>query len=184
VSEDALRLGAETSVRSATAGDTAAIGAIQARAWHADYPDLLRGATLARAGAEDFAAAWRAALASAGPGQVLLVACAGVMVVGFAAVTPSADADAGPQDGELRALEVDPAHRRAGHGSRLLAAASDSLRQNGFRSMRCWVAAADEPRRGFLASAGMGPDGARRRLGGGDDATLTMARLSAGLAEE
>src|SRR5665811_1433267 len=83
------------------------------------------------------------------PRHVLLVGCAGEQVVGFAAVGPSADADATDTDtsGEVLALGVHPDARRSGHGSRLLNAAVDTLRGKGFHSMSAWLPARDEDTR-------------------------------------
>ena len=57
------------------------------------------------------------------PAHRLLVALAGGRIVGYLAVGPGEDEDAGPADGEVLALTVAPAEQRMGHGSRLLAAA-------------------------------------------------------------
>jgi GNAT superfamily N-acetyltransferase len=156
---------ADASVRPARTADVAAIGAVQLRSWRREYADLLPGGLLDGLRAEDLAGPWHAAVtAPPSPRHAVLVACAGAAVVGFAAVAPSGDSDATGSDAELVALEVDPAHQRSGHGSRLLAAAADAARDHGFTALRVWVPAADEPRRAFLMSAGPRPDGARRHL--------------------
>ena len=67
----------------------------------------------------------------------VLVALSGGELVGFAAIGPSEGAE--PQVGELVALVVAPASQRAGHGSRLLNAAADRLRQVGFEQVVVWV---------------------------------------------
>ena len=157
--------GADASVRVARAADAPAIGAVQLRAWRSSYPDLLPAATLANLTAPDLAAGWQTAVTSPPSARhAVLVACAGPIVVGLGAVGPSGDGDAAPTDAELVALEVDPAHQRLGHGSRLLAAVADTAREHGFTALRAWVPASDDARRAFLESAGMRPDGGRRRL--------------------
>jgi GNAT superfamily N-acetyltransferase len=168
---------ADVSVRPARPGDVPAIAAVQARAWRAAYADLLDPGTLDRLTPEALAGPWREAVTQPpSPRHAVLVALADDLVVGFAAAAPSEDADAGADDGELVALAVDPAHQHAGHGSRLLAAAADHLRDAGLRSVAAWTPAGDAPRRAFLASAGLREDGATRDY---QDRDLTEVRYSA-----
>lgn len=175
------RRGADASVRPACPADAAAIGAVQARCWRQAYADLAPGEALAHLDGALLADRWRSAIADPPSDRhTVLVACAGSAVVGFAAHAPSADRDATPTDAELVALEVDPAHQRAGHASRLLTACVDTLRASGATTVRVWCPAPDEARHTFLFSAGLRPDGARRDLLG-DGATVTELRLSAAL---
>jgi GNAT superfamily N-acetyltransferase len=69
---------------------------------------------------------------------------------------------------ELITLLVDPLHARAGHGSRLLAATADLLREDGFTTLTSWVFEGDEVTRTFLGSAGWAPDGTARTLDMGE----------------
>lgn len=173
---------ADASVRPARPADAAAIGAVQARAWRAAYADVLDADALASLTDDAVAARWHDAV-SAPPSDrhAVLVACAGTTVVGFAAVAPAADPDAGPRDGDLVVLAVDPAHRGHGHGSRLLAASADTLRGTGSASLRTWVPDDDAPLAAFLASAGAAPDGARRTLARGDGREVGVSRFAAAL---
>lgn len=182
-SGDVLSPGAaDASVRPARPADVAAIGAVQARAWRAAYADVLDPAALAGLTPEALADAWREAVAAPpSPRHAVLVACSGSTVVGFAAVAPSRDGDAGDGDGDLVVLAVDPAHRGAGHGSRLLAAGTDLLRAAGATSVRAWVPEVDGALRDFLLSAGARPDGARRALQADDGREVVQTRLSAAL---
>ena len=95
----------------------------------------------------------------------VLVALTNDRIVGFATTCPSADpdADAGA-DGSLEELAIDPPARRRGHGSRLLNAAVDTLRADGFRYGRCWVATKDDDVRRFLTGADGHPTATSRRL--------------------
>lgn len=155
----------DASVRPAGAADVSALGAVQVRSWRRSYADLLPASLLAGLSADQLATGWRAAVNSPPSARhAVLVACSGAMVVGLAALAPSTDQDAAPTDAELVALEVDPAHQRAGHGSRLLAAVADIARNAGFTTLRTWLPARDDVRRAFLESAGFRPDGARRQL--------------------
>ena len=88
---------------------------------------------------------------------------------------PATDADATPgQDAELLILLVDPASIGRGHGSRLLNASADTLRDNGFTVLRAWVPEPDTDRQRFLAGAGFTADGAARVLDASGDGTATV----------
>lgn len=174
----------DAAVRAARADDAAALGGVHAAAWLADYTGLLPG----RAASVDPVAlesAWHeAVVAPPGPRHRVLVATEGAQLVGFAAFAPSADGDADPAvDAELVALHVDPPQRRRGHGSRLLNAVADVLRDTGFTGVRVWVPEPDDARLTFLTSAGFVADGAGRQLDAAGDGTTRVreVRLSAGL---
>jgi GNAT superfamily N-acetyltransferase len=150
---------ADVSVRPATAEDDAPIARVQLRAWHASHADVLGSATLEGLDVAAVRQRWAAAIASPPSARHrVLVACDGARVVGVAA---SAPVEAGV---EVLALEVDPDHQRGGHGSRLLAACVDLARADGATHLQTWVLQGDAAREQFLASAGLGPDGARREL--------------------
>jgi ribosomal protein S18 acetylase RimI-like enzyme len=154
---------AEASVRIAGPNDVSAVGLVQAAVWRAAYDRVLPREVVGQFDASSFARVWRDSLnAPPSPRHVLLVGCAGAQVVGFAAVSPSTDPDATETSGEVLALGVHPDARRSGHGSRLLNAAVDTLRDKGFGSMSVWLLACDEDTRTFLTAAGLSPDGAYR----------------------
>jgi len=96
-------------------------------------------------------------------------------------MAPCADPDTGPVDAELVALEVDPAHQRSGHASRLLSAVASTLRERGFGALRVWCPVDDQPRRAFLMSAGLRPDGAYRQLRTDGGKQIAEERLTAAL---
>jgi GNAT superfamily N-acetyltransferase len=170
------------SVRPAAPADAVAIGAVQARAWRQAYRGVLPDEALDQLSADRLAPAWRLAVTDPPtPRHRVLVACTGELVVGFAAVAPRQDGDATEGDGELVELLVDPAHQQAGHGSRLLAAAADLLREHGATSVAVWTPVVDGPRRAFLASAGLQPDGAARTLAAPDGTIAEQVRLVASL---
>ena len=156
---------ADASVRPAQVSDVRAMAAVQVRSWRRSYAGLLPDHLLDSLSGEQMATGWQAAVIEPPSARhAVLVACAGPAVVGLAALAPSGDVDAGDGDAELVALEVDPMHQRVGHGSRLLAAVVDTARERAFSTLRVWVPAGDAARRDFLTSAGLRPDGARRRL--------------------
>jgi GNAT superfamily N-acetyltransferase len=146
-------------------------------------------------------ASWAAAI-GAPPSQRhrVLTALAGSQVVGFAAFAPAevpvdlrpepesdgaaaggteqaGDATEGVGAGavaEILALEVPAAHGRRGHGSRLLAACADLLRQQGAARVQTWTVQADESRTRFLSQAGFAPAGLRRSIDVGGDEVVEI----------
>jgi GNAT superfamily N-acetyltransferase len=165
---------ADVGVRPARLADAAAVASVQVRAWRHGYRDLLPAEILAEVTGPDAVETWRerwaeAATAPPSPRHRLLVAVASDLVVGFAAHGPAEDPDLDPAGtAELITLLVDPPHTRAGHGSRLLAATADLLREDGFATLVTWVFEDDEVTRTFLGSAGWAPDGTARTLDMGE----------------
>ncbi|NKZ05090.1 GNAT family N-acetyltransferase [Actinomadura latina] len=164
---------ADAGVRPARRADAAAVADIQVRAWRHGYRELLPEGVLDRVTGPDAVEAWRerwaeAAATPPSPRHRLLVAVASDLVVGFAAHAPAEDGDLDDAAAELITLLVDPLHARAGHGSRLLAATVDLLREDGSTTLVSWVFEDDEVTRTFLGSAGWGPDGTARTLDMGE----------------
>ncbi|WP_298321795.1 GNAT family N-acetyltransferase [Haloactinopolyspora sp.] len=178
---------ADRSVRLAWAADTDAIGRLQARAWKHSYADLLPQELIDDIDDAEFAAAWsQAVIRPPTAKHRVLVALEAGRVVGFAATAPSDDPDAQPTDGEIVAFHIDPDELGEGHGSRLLAAAADTLRADGFTRGRIWLVVGDDALRGFLEPAGWAADTAHRTLDLTDDAhaTLRQVRLHTDLRED
>jgi ribosomal protein S18 acetylase RimI-like enzyme len=175
---------ADASVRAARQNDAPAVGVVQSVVFREVYAGRVPDDVVAMFEPEPFARAWRDSLAAPPPGvHRLLVACAGEQVVGAAAIGPSQDPDAGPATGEVTLLAVHPQARRQGHGSRLLNAGVDLLREAGAESVAAWLLADDDAGRAFLTASGFGPDGAfRDRVVSPDGDTLREVRLSATLA--
>jgi GNAT superfamily N-acetyltransferase len=178
---------ADASVREATAADAAGMGWVQAAAWRASYAGVLPADALAALEPEALGEVWRDGLVRppSGSHRVLVALSAGELV-GFAAIGPAEGAP--PQVGEIMAFVVAPEAQHAGHGSRLLNAAADRLRQVGFDEVVVWVLAADDARRRFLGAAGFAADGAHRTFaaappdGEASGAELREVRLAAALA--
>lgn len=171
---------ADASVRAARPNDAPAVGLVQARVFREAYAGRVPDDVVALFEPEAFARSWRESLAAPPQGvHRLLVACAGEQVVGLAAVGPSQDPDAGPATGEVTVLGVHPDARRQGHGSRLLNATVDVLREAGADTVSLWLLADDEAARAFLAASGFAPDGAfRDRVVSPEGETLREVRLS------
>lgn len=177
---------ADASVRLARASDAPAVGLVQSVVWREAYAAVLAPEVLEQFEPRAFTAVWRHSLSSPpSPDHLLLVACAGVQVVGFAAVGPSADPDAGESVAEMLVIGVHPEARRQGHGSRLLNAVVDTARGRGRDTLTAWILATDEASRAFLQAAGLEPDGAHRtRIISEDGATAAEVRLTASVAAE
>lgn len=104
-------------------------------------------------------------------------------VAGFAVVGPSQDSDAGPQDAELSYFRVDPIARGRGHTSRLLNAAVDTMRADGYLTARCWLRSTDDDFRALLVGTGWAADGAHQEVGTEDGLVrIKQVRLSTDIA--
>jgi len=156
----------QASVRTAGPADALAVGTVQAASWREAYAGRLGAAVLASFEPHALAAVWRQSLEQPPtPNHRLLVACAGDVVVGLAAIGPCPDPDADERVSELLVLGVHPHARRAGHGSRLLHAAAQTARESGATVLATWVPRDDEATREFLQRAGLVPDSAWRDRG-------------------
>lgn len=176
---------ADASVRSAVVNDAPAVGQVQALVWQEAYDGVVPPQVHAAFDPQSFTAAWRDSLRTPPEGvHRLLVACAGDQVIGFVAIGPSQDPDAGQTTGEVTALGVHPHHRRQGHGSRLLNAAIDILREAGAEHVAAWCLVEHEAVRSFLTGSGLEPDGAfRDRIVSPEEDTAREVRLTAALAD-
>jgi GNAT superfamily N-acetyltransferase len=173
----------ESGVRLARTSDVDGIAEVNVRSWRQRFTGTLPAGVLDAMDPSDLAMVWASGILNPPTtGHRLLVAVEGGDVVGYAAIGPSEDPDAVAGTGELLALEVDPGQQRSGHGSRLLAAAVEHARAGGLDTVLVWCPLDDEPRRGFLQSAGWAPDSAYRDLAvgpaeDGDDRLVREVRL-------
>ena len=171
----------DASVRRARPADTASMAALTLASWRAQPVDLMPADALDAVALDDVAAEWLEAVASPPSRRhIVLVALEGEDVVGYTLIAPSQDPDSDGASGEVADLVVRADRARRGHGSRLLAAAVDTLREIGTAELLTWVAVGDDARLAFLASAGLAADGASRTLEGGPGtAALRQVRWSA-----
>lgn len=176
---------ADASVRTARPTDAPAVGLVQAFLWQQEYADVLDREVLDALTGPRFASVWRQSLEHPpSTRHRLLVACAGPQVVGYLALGP-ADDEPGldpATTGLLLDGGVHPEGRGAGHGSRLLNAAVDTLRAGNdeLAEIATWVLADAESTRAFLQAAGFEPDGAfRDRVVAEDGRTVREVRLVA-----
>src|SRR5659263_289156 len=158
---------ADRSVRTAAPADAAAVAAVQLLVWRTAYVGIIPAGALEELTEPAAVHRWSEDLVAPPSRQHrVLVAVEEDRVVGLAALAPG-DAPPMAEDpaaGELLLLLVGPDSRNRGHGSRLLAAAVDHLRTDGFATAYTWVVAADASSRRFLAAAGWAVDGAAREL--------------------
>ena len=147
---------ADVSVRPAVAGDESAVTDVQVASWRST--GVLGEGVIDALDVPAMRERWSSAITSPpGPGFAVFVALDGPGVVGFAAVSP----------GQVLSLEVLPEAQRAGHGSRLLAAAVDRLRSDGAETVTTWALVDDKARAAFLEASGLGEDGRSRTLATG-----------------
>lgn len=170
---------ADVSVRVAWAADAPAVARLQVRAWREMYADLLPPEVLDQLPVESFTSAWEKSIARpAQARQRVLVAVERATVRGFAATAPAIDGDAHPAtDAEITEFVVDPDQRNAGHGSRLLRAAIDTLQSDGFSRATIWLESTADGMRAFLVDQGWAPDGAYRELDLHGDGSITVKQV-------
>ncbi len=176
-------MNADVSARLAWPSDASAIAQIQIAAWRQDYADILPSEVLLGLKATQFTDSWEASLTKPQDARIrVLVALERATVRGFALVHPSQDPDTDTVvDSEVGEFVIDPLHRRAGHGSRLLQASVDTLVADKFTRGLWWVGADDDILRAFVTGTGWQPDGAHRELESETGTTLKQVRLHTSL---
>lgn len=185
-------------VRPARESDLEAIGTVHATVMRASldaahtatHARPLPAATAALMDPGILAAGWHDAVtAPPSASHRVLVAVEHGQVIGLVALAPTqgravaVDADGAathtgvpaetePESGvEILALGVAPAHQRTGHGSRLLAAATDTARNVGATTLVAWAVRGDDSIAGLLESAGLERTRSHRELPVGDGVT-------------
>jgi GNAT superfamily N-acetyltransferase len=170
---------ADVSARLAWPDDATSIVRVQLASWRASYAGLISSDVLEALDPDELVERWTATLSSPKDARIrVLVALERADVRGFALVHPSYDPDADQvADGEVGEFVIDPDHRRAGHGSRLLQAAIDTLAADKFTRAVWWVNTTDDALRAFVTESGWEPDGAHRELAAETGDTLKQIRL-------
>jgi GNAT superfamily N-acetyltransferase len=179
-------------VRPARPTDAPEIARIQVTTWRSAYRRMFPAHILAQLDAAALTEVWATAItAPPSPRHRVLISVeqgeSAEHVVGFAAAGPADEQALAPSEPPLpdsvaavTDLLVEPRWGRRGHGSRLLAAAVDLWREDGFGSAVAWVYDSDTAMRKFLGSAGWEPDGAGRALDV-DDMLVPQLRLHVAL---
>ncbi|HEY7069543.1 MAG TPA: GNAT family N-acetyltransferase [Acidimicrobiales bacterium] len=129
------------------------MGRVVVRAWQAAYRSIMPDEYLDGLSAEDRASLWRQQIQTAG-GDGLLVIDVDGEVAGLAAFGPCQDDGAAGDDGQLYAINVDPAHWGQGLGRALLRAATADLARQGFQHLVLWVVPDNQRARGLYESEG------------------------------
>jgi GNAT superfamily N-acetyltransferase len=183
-------------VRPARPEDAGEIARIQLATWRVAYRRILPRHVLDNLDEAYLARRWSAAVQEppSGAHRVLVAVeqAEQSYLVGFAASGP-ADAEAlapgEPADAladgvvAVTDLLIEPRWGRRGHGSRLLSAAVDRWREDGFTRAVAWAFDADAATRKFLTSTGWEPDGAARALDV-DDMLVPQLRLHVAVPAE
>jgi len=124
---------------------------------------------------EDMAVAWHTAITRPplATFRVLVAVDAANQVVGFAAIGPSEDPDAEPDEGIVAEFCVQPDQQDHTRSDRLLHAIADTLRADGFVRATWWLRADDDQTRTLLTECGWSPDGAHQEVGD-EEATVRI----------
>lgn len=149
---------------------------LQRRSW-AKTPALR--AALDQVTAAESTQAWHQAIVAPPLAHCrVLVALADEQVTGFAVTGPSDDPDSQATDGLIAEFVVDEASIEEGHSSRLINAAVDTLRSDGYQVATIWIPSDADDLRMFLVECGWATDGAHQELGTEDaETTLKLVRL-------
>jgi ribosomal protein S18 acetylase RimI-like enzyme len=139
-------------IRSATPDDARGIAEVHVRSWQAAYQGLLPADFLSGLSIDRREAMWKKLVAAGRPS--LLVAELERRVVGFCAFGPCRDEGAGPDEHELEAIYVEPAHWFTGVGRALWESSRAMLRAAGASSLCLWVLAGNERAIGFYRAVG------------------------------
>ncbi|GAA2622552.1 GNAT family N-acetyltransferase [Paractinoplanes durhamensis] len=182
-------------VRPARPDDSGDIARIQLSTWRTAYRRMFPAHILANLDEAYLARGWDEAIQSAPSAQhrVLIAVEQGESsseVVGFAASGPADEQALAPEEPPLPVgyaavtdILIEPRWGRRGHGSRLLAAAVDLWREDGFGYAVAWAYEQDQAMQKFLTTAGWEPDGAGRALDV-DDMLVPQLRYHVNLSIE
>ena len=168
------------SVRLAMPVEAVDIARLQRKSW-SRQPGM--AAALAAIPADQAVRTWHEAIVKPPLAHCrVLVALSRGQVAGFVVTGPSNDPDADVADGMIAEFVTD-ADELGDHASRLVNAAVDTLRADGYETATWWIGSDDDALRGFLVECGWAADGAHRSLGTEDGAAAVkqirlMTRIS------
>lgn len=143
--------------RDTAVGDALAIARVWVAAWQAAYAGLMPAEYLAGLDAE----AARTAFERSFGASVLVLEQDG-NIVGFTAYGASRDPDAGPETGEVMAINLHPSCWRLGLGRELLRETEQRLGRRGFSDATLWVLHGNARARQFYEALGWWLDGAEK----------------------
>ncbi len=114
----------------------------------------------------------------------VLVAQSNGHIVGFIVTGPSSDPDAELRDGMIAEFVTD-GDQLGDDAARLVNAAVDTLRADGYLTATWWLRSDNDPLRAFLLDCGWGADGAHRSLGFDEESqAIKQIRLRTRIADE
>ena len=151
--------------REAMVEDAAAIARVWVAAWQTAYAGLMPAEYLAGLNAETAVPVFERSLRV---DPSVLVLEEGRDIRGFSAYGASRDPGAGPQTGEVIAINLHPASWRRGLGRELLHETQQRLRARGFSEATLWVLHRNARARQFYEALGWRLDGVEKH-----DAKLT-----------
>ncbi len=148
-------------LREAGLQDIPAIVAVQARSWRESYRGLVDDDFLEAIPMQKWIESWRTHFFGARRDTRAFVAEDGGRIIGFSGAG-AADGVEGLGDAvaELHTIYMDAAYYGQGIGRRLMEAALDHLRQQGFTEVVLWVLEGNHRARRFYEAGGWRADGA------------------------
>lgn len=170
------------SVRLAMPAEAVDIARIQRRAWSRNPTTR---AVLEQVPADEMARTWHQAIVKPPLAHFrIMVALGQGQIVGFVVVGPSPDDDAEMRTGHVAEFIVDEELPFGAHSGRLINAAVDTLRKDGYQTATMWIPTDADDLRGFLLECGWGADGAHQEVGTEDgSATIKLVRLHTDIRE-
>jgi ribosomal protein S18 acetylase RimI-like enzyme len=146
--------------RDAVVEDGLALAQVWVAAWQAAYADLMPAQYLAGLDADKARSGFEESL-RANP-SVLVLELDG-RIVGFGAYGASRDPDAGPETGEVIAINLHPSCWRRGLGRELLRESLQRLHDRGFSDATLWVLHGNARARQFYEALGWRSDGVEKQ---------------------
>ncbi|MEA2684464.1 MAG: hypothetical protein QOK05_2792 [Chloroflexota bacterium] len=152
--------GPTVTLREAGLQDIPAIVALQARSWRTAYRGMVDDAFLDAIPLQKWIESWRTHFfGGSGPARCVVVE-EDDRVIGFAgAGRAEAGNDVDASVGEVHTIYMDAAYYGRGIGQRLMAAALDHLKSEGFATAILWVLEQNERARRFYEAGGWELDG-------------------------
>jgi GNAT superfamily N-acetyltransferase len=147
------------SIRPATPADARSVAEVHVGSWRYAYRGMLPDDYLERLSVDEREAMWLAAFSDPDASTGAFVAEADRRIVGFSSFGPSRDDDATDGTGEIPAIYVEPSVLGTGVGRELFEAATEALRQAGYRRATLWVLEANGRARRFYEKVGWSWDG-------------------------
>lgn len=141
--------------RAATVGDVTEVARIHVAASRRTERGLIPDAALDAIDVGARERMWRRIVSDGGHPVHVIVAEDRGSIVGFAASGPEPDTDG---TGELHAVYVDPPEQGRGHGTALLEAVEDDLRDRGYDEAVLWVLSTNVPTITFYRDRGWRDD--------------------------